>query len=152
VTVLSGFALLCLALIQVAGFDSHAQFQILIGTLLAAMTGLFPVRVPGAKTSSSAAEIFIFLLLLDYGPAAATIAAAAEAGTISWRTSARWTSRLGSPAMAALAMYACGNAFAIARSHLVLGGQNIGLLFGLLLLLAVAYSRQARCSWHRSSS
>ena len=113
--------------------------QILIGVVFATLTGLFPARIPGAKTSGSVAEIFVFLLLLDYGPAAAAIAAAAEAGTISWRTSVRWTSRLGSPAMAALAMHGCGTAFEIARAYLPPEETHIGMLFALLLLMSLAY-------------
>jgi hypothetical protein len=56
------------------------------------------------KNSFAAGEIFIFLLLLMHGPAAATLAAAGEAFVGSYRTSKRWTSRIVSPAMAALAM------------------------------------------------
>src|SRR4030095_4735745 len=87
-------ALLGLAVlgIAVAGVGSHkagAVVQVLLGTLFAATTGLFPVRVPGAKTSGSAAEIFVFLLLLDFGPGAAAIAAAAAGGVIFSRTSPR---------------------------------------------------------------
>jgi diguanylate cyclase (GGDEF)-like protein/PAS domain S-box-containing protein len=139
VTALSGFTVLGLAFAQVVPLGSSAQIQILLGVVFAALTGLFPVRVPGAKTSGSVAEIFIFLLLLDYGPAAAAIAAAAEAGTISWRTSNRWTSRLGSPAMAALAMHGCGSAFDVVRSHLPPVETHVGLLFALLLLMSLAY-------------
>jgi len=139
VTALSGFTVLGLAFAEVVPLASHAQLQVLLGVACAALTGLFPVRVPGSKTSGSVAEIFVFLLLLDYGPAAASIAAAAEAGTISWRTSKRWTSRLGSPAMAALAMHGCGSAFAIVRSHLSAAATEVGLLFALLLLMSLVY-------------
>ena len=98
------------------------------------------MRVPGAKTSIAGAEIFVFLLLLLYGPAAAAFAAAAEAAVGSWRTSDRWTSRLGSPAMAALAMYGCGTAFTFALHALQSSGDpGLGIVFGMLLLLAFAY-------------
>jgi diguanylate cyclase (GGDEF)-like protein/PAS domain S-box-containing protein len=139
VTVLSGFTVLGVAFAQVAPLASRAHLQILLGVVCAALTGLFPVRIPGAKTSGSVAEIFIFMLLLDYGPAAAAIAAAADAGTISWRTSKRWTSRLGSPAMAALAMHGCGSAFVVARSYFSPVGIEVGLLFPLLLLMSLVY-------------
>ena len=65
------------------------------------LAGVFPVRIPRSKNSFAAGEIFIFLLLLLHGPAAATLAAAGEALVGSWRTSKRWTSRIASPAMAA---------------------------------------------------
>jgi len=139
ITALAGFTVLGLSVARIAPLEANAQLQILLGVVFAALTGLFPARVPGAKTSGSVAEIFIFLLLLDYGPAAAAVAAAAEAGTISWRTSDRWTSRLGSPAMAALAMHGCGSVFEMAREHLPPLATHVGLLFVLLLLLSLAY-------------
>jgi hypothetical protein len=105
-TTVVGAIALSLALTGVASQPRDAILQIAIGTLFAGLTGAFPIRIPGSKTSITGAELVIFLLLLLYGPAAAAVAAAAEAAVGSWRTSARWTSRLGSPAMAGLAMYA----------------------------------------------
>src|SRR4029453_19096938 len=137
---LLGLAVLGLAGADVGALKPGAVVQVLLGTLFAATTGLFPVRVPGAKTSGSAAEIFVFLLLLDFGPGAAPIAAAAEAVVISWRTSTRWTSRIGSPAMAALAMFVCGTAFSYAQAHFAIAGTyTSGMKFALLLVLAFAY-------------
>ena len=139
-TTLVGAAALGLAVASVGQLDPGAVLQILGGTVIAALTGLFPVRIPGTKTSLAGAELFIFLLLLVHGPAAATIAAAAEAAVGSYRTSKRSTSRLGSPTMAALAMYGCGTAYALATT----AARNEGLfshagLFAGLLLFALAY-------------
>ena len=78
--------------------------QILIGTGFAVAAGFFPVRIPGSKNSFVAGEVFIFVLLLIHGPAAATLAAAGESFVGSYRSSKRWTSRIGSLAMAAVAM------------------------------------------------
>ena len=137
---LLGLVVLSIALATIAGFERGVILQIVLGATFAALTGVFPVRIPGAKTSIAGAEIFVFLLLLLYGPAAAALAAAAEAAVGSWRTSDRWTSRLGSPAMAALAMYGCGTAFTFALHALRSGGDpGFGILFGMLLLLAFAY-------------
>ena len=110
--------------------------QVLTGAAIAALVGFFPVRIPGAKTSIAGAEIFIFLLLLVYGPAAAILAAALEAFVASSRTSKRWTSRLGSPAMASLAMIACAGAFEAARAHF----QSNGMATAALLVLAMAFA------------
>ena len=74
------------------------------------LAGFFPFRVPRSKNSFTAGEIFIFLLLLLHGPAAATLAAAGEALVGSWRTSKRWTSRIVSPATASIAMFCAGAA------------------------------------------
>ena len=135
-----GLVVLGIALATIAGFERGVILQIVLGATFAAVTGIFPVRIPGAKTSIAGAEIFVFLLLLLYGPAAAAFAAAAEAAVGSWRTSDRWTSRLGSPAMAALAMYGCGTAFTFARHAVQSGGDTgLGIVFGMLLLLAFAY-------------
>jgi hypothetical protein len=140
VTALLGLAALWFAATGVAALDQGVIARVLLGVLFAAVTGLFPVRIPGAKTAGSVAEIFVFLLLLNYGPDAAVIAAAAEASVISWRTSARWTSRLGSPAMAALAMVACGKAFAYAQTQLsAAGGYPVEMKSALVLVLALPY-------------
>jgi diguanylate cyclase (GGDEF)-like protein/PAS domain S-box-containing protein len=138
-TALLGVATLAYAIDHVLTLAPGAMLQIALGTLFAAIVGLFPVRVPGAKTSGSAAEIFVFLLLLDFGAQAAALAAASEAAAISWRTSARPTSRIGSPAMAALAMLICGTPFSLARAHLATAGYGAGATFVLLILLASAY-------------
>jgi diguanylate cyclase (GGDEF)-like protein/PAS domain S-box-containing protein len=139
-TVSLGAAALVLALIDVAAMERSAILHIAAGTAVAAITGMFPVRIPGGKTSVTGAEIFIFLLLLMHGPSAAVIAAAAEAAVSSWRNSDRVTSRIGSPAMAALAMAGCGTAFSLVLGWLQLGSERAqGILFGLLLAMAVAY-------------
>ena len=110
--VLGGAALLAHALDAVLA----RPLQIGTGIAFAMLAGLFPVRIPRSKNSFAAGEIFIFLLLLLYGPAAAALAAAGEGLIGSWRTSKRWTSRIASPATAAIAMYASGTAL-----HGVLG-------------------------------
>jgi diguanylate cyclase (GGDEF)-like protein/PAS domain S-box-containing protein len=139
-TFVLGTMVLLLAVVQVAALDARALLQVLAGVALAAVTGLFPVRIPGRKTSVAGAEIFVFLLLLFFGPAAAALAAACEAAVGSYRTSNRLTSRLGSPAMAGLAMYGCGSAFTLA-----LGGLHsvhvtaFGATFAALLVTALAY-------------
>ncbi|MEW6706883.1 MAG: EAL domain-containing protein [Pseudomonadota bacterium] len=82
--------------------------QVAIGVVMASLAGMFPLRIPGSKNSFAAGEIFIFTLLLLHGPAAATLASAGEALVGSWRTSKRWSSRIASPAMAAVAMFCAG--------------------------------------------
>ena len=84
--------------------DAGGWLQIAAGAGAAALMGLFPLRVPGTRNAFVAGEIFLFLLLLLQGPAAAALAAVIEAAVGSWRSSRRWTSRLFSPAVAALAM------------------------------------------------
>ena len=139
-TTLVGAAAVGLALLDVSRLDGAVMLQVACGAAIAALTGLFPVRIPGTKTSLAGAELFIFLLLLVHGPAAATIAAAAEAAVGSFRTSKRWTSRIGSPTMAALAMFACGAAFTLATSAARIEGVlSNSWLFVVLFTFAIGY-------------
>lgn len=94
-----------------AGLPLGVQLQIVFGCAVAALAGMFPVRIPGSSNSFAAGEVFILLLLLLHGPEAATLAAAGEAVVGSARTSKRWTSRIVSPATAAISMLAMGSAF-----------------------------------------
>jgi PAS domain-containing protein len=130
-----GAALLVACLVQVVLLPLPSLLQWIVGTALAVCAGLFPVRVPGTRVSLAAGEVCMFLLALLLGPAAAAVAAAAEAAMASYRTSKRWTSRLGSPAMATLAMYGAG--WLIERGQV--GLQQLGAASPApLLLLAMA--------------
>ncbi|MBL8349268.1 MAG: EAL domain-containing protein [Burkholderiaceae bacterium] len=112
----------------------------LSGVALAMLAALFPIRIPRWKSAFTAGEIFIFLLLLLQGPAAATLAAAADGLLGSWRTTKRWSSRLASPAMAGLAMYAVGSALTAGlqalREH---GLDNAGVVLAATTASAVIY-------------
>lgn len=80
-------------------------------TAAALIVGLIPIRVPGTKTSITTGDIFIFLALLFWGVPAATIVAVTDSFVASCRTSRRWTSRLGSPAIMAIAVFVSANLF-----------------------------------------
>ncbi len=131
--VLLGLGSLGLALHHVAALPLAAQAQVAIGCAVAMLAGLYPVRIPGSKNSFAAGEIFIFLLLLMHGPAAAVLAAAGEALVGSMRSSKRWTSRLVSPAVAAIAMGITGNTL-----HAAMQGLNALGVFNEVVLLLVA--------------
>ncbi|MDQ2780572.1 MAG: hypothetical protein M3Y32_13560, partial [Pseudomonadota bacterium] len=45
----------------------HAVWQILGASAIAAVVGLFPLRIPTTKSSIAAGDVFIFLLLVLYG-------------------------------------------------------------------------------------
>ncbi len=114
--------------------------QVVVGMSIAMLAGIFPVRIPDSKNSFAAGEIFIFLLLLMHGPAAATLAAAGEAAVGSYRTSKRWTSRIVSPAMAAVAMLITGLSMQATMDWLALRKfDNAGLLVVTSMVFAVAY-------------
>jgi diguanylate cyclase (GGDEF)-like protein/PAS domain S-box-containing protein len=113
---------------------------VLAGAALAMLAGLFPIRIARWKNSFTAGEIFIFLLLLLHGPAAATLAAACEALLGSWRSSKRWSSRLASPAMASIAMYGVASALTLGLGALHSRGlENPGLMLAATMASAVVY-------------
>ena len=98
------------------------------------------MRIPGSKNSFAAGEIFIFLLLLMHGPSAAVLAAAGEALVGSMRSSKRWTSRLVSPALAAIAMGVAGNTLHAALQGLrALGMLNEVVLLVVAMTFAIGY-------------
>ena len=125
---------------QVAQLPRAALLQTLAGAAIATLAGFFPVRIPRSKNSFAAGEIFIFLVLLLHGPAAAALAAAGEALVGSWRTSKRWTSRIGSPAMAVVSMFIAGSMLDSGLDMLrARGWYNDGLLMTAAMLFAVTY-------------
>ena len=135
-----GLFALARAIASIAAMDSGPLVQVLIIAAAAAIVGLFPVRIPGAKTSLAGGEILIFLALLLYGVAPAILAAALEGLVGSWRTSKRWTSRLGTPAMASIAMLGCASAFEAARDYPgAANGGGSATLLTLLFAFALLY-------------
>ncbi|HUQ29603.1 MAG TPA: EAL domain-containing protein [Usitatibacter sp.] len=127
------------AVSRIAMLEGAVLAQVLVGAFVTAVVGLFPVRIPGAKTALAGGEIFIFLILLVYGAPAAVLAAALEGAVASWRVSKRWTSRIVTPAMASLAMLVCGTLFEVARGQLGKAGMNSGALIALVMAFAVLY-------------
>ncbi len=117
-----------------------SQMQVIVGTLIAAGAGFFPLRVPHSKNSFVAGEIFIFLLLLINSTEAAVIAATGEALVGSWRTSKRWTSRIVSPSVAAVSMLIVGTLLHAALNQLEhYGFANQGLVLTVSMVCAVVY-------------
>src|SRR5690349_5709618 len=88
-----GSAALLYAVASLVQLEGVVLLQVLIGATVAAIVGLFPVLIPGAKTAIAGGEIFIFLVLLLFGTPAAVVAASVEGAVASWRSSKRWTSR-----------------------------------------------------------
>ena len=138
--VLLGALTLLVSLYMLSNEPATAWMQIAAGTVIAMLAGFFPVRIPRSKNAFAAGEVFIFLLLLLHGPAAAALAASGEALVGSWRTSKRWTSRIASPAMAAVAMFGTGSlldaALALLKRHGLLAD---GVLMIATMVLAVLY-------------
>jgi diguanylate cyclase (GGDEF)-like protein len=132
VVVLIGAAVLAHSLHTVLALPAAVLLQVGAGIAITLLAGLFPVRIARSKNSFAAGEVFIFLLLLLHGPAAAAVAAAGEALIGSWRTSKRWTSRIASPAIGGSAMFCAGSLLHAGIDTL----QALGLYSAGLLLLA----------------
>jgi diguanylate cyclase (GGDEF)-like protein/PAS domain S-box-containing protein len=140
VMVLLGAGILGHTLRTLVALPAADWVQVGAGAAIAMLAGFFPVRIPRSKNSFAAGEIFIFLLLLLHGPAAATLAAAGEGLIGSWRTSKRWTSRIVSPAMACVAMFSTGSLLhAGIEASRTLGLYSAGLLLVATMLCAVLH-------------
>ncbi|HEX7466828.1 MAG TPA: EAL domain-containing protein, partial [Usitatibacter sp.] len=127
------------AISRVGQLEGAQLLQVLMGALVAAIVGFFPVQIPGSKTCIAGGEIFIFLVLLVYGAPAAVLAAAVEGLVGAWRSSKRWTSRIITPAMASLAMLTCGSLFDFARDLIAKAGLSSATLLVAAMLLSVLY-------------
>jgi diguanylate cyclase (GGDEF)-like protein/PAS domain S-box-containing protein len=135
-----GAAALLYSLVRVAMLPIESCLQVAGGVAVAMLAGVFPVRIRRSTNSFAAGEVFIFLLLLLHGPAAATLAAGAEALVGSARTSTRWTSRIASPAMAALSMFAAGTILnALLEAMQRTGLTNAGLFIVATMLFSLVY-------------
>ncbi len=140
VVVCLGVAAVVGSAMSLAGEPTQVIVQVAVGVAVAMLAGIFPVRVPHSRNSYAAGEIFIFLLLLMHGPAAATLAAAGEAAVGSMRTSKRWTSRIISPAVAALAMLGSGALLQATLGALNASGLgNAGVVVVVAMVFAMSY-------------
>lgn len=138
--VVAGIAALALSALQVSTLSSRAWLEIAIGATAAALVALFPVRLPGTKISVTGADIFLILVLLLHGPAAATLAAAVEGASGSMRTSKRITSWIGGPAIQALSMFVAGNILYYAISQWASDStREFGLFATFVVAFAVLY-------------
>ncbi|MBL0124653.1 MAG: response regulator [Betaproteobacteria bacterium] len=136
-----GYALLAHALLLVAAMPAAAMVQIALAAAFVGAVAFFPVRIPGTKLSVAGGEIFIFLALLLFGVEAAIVAAALEGAIGAVRTSRRWTSWFGTPAMATVTIAVSGYGFLAARAALERADLLNGAVMMLMLtLFAILYS------------
>ncbi|MCU0950833.1 MAG: EAL domain-containing protein [Burkholderiaceae bacterium] len=135
--VLLGAATLALSVRAVAALPTELMLAAVGGLAVATIAGLFPIAIARTRNSFVAGEIFVFFLLLTAGPAAAALAAAGEASAGAFRSSRRWSSRIGSPTAAALSMYLCGSLWEVATRALGAAGLHHPAT-GIALLLGVA--------------
>lgn len=137
--VVAGGAALVFCVYRVLQLDGANLAGTLAGAALAGVVGIFPVRIPHTKTSIAGAEIIIFFVLLVYGTPAAVLAAVLEGAAASFRNSVRATSRIATPALAALGMFVCGSLFEAAFGPIASSGGNRGALLFCVVAFAGLY-------------
>ena len=104
------------------------------------LAGLYPIRIPSTHCYITPGDVFIFLTALFFGPAAATLVAVTDAFVASCRMSSRWTSRLGGPALMAIAVFISASLFQLALDWLRYSELlNSATLLTSLLLFSLVY-------------
>ena len=111
VTTLLGASTVAWALGGLVSFNRGQMLSILALTMIVYIAGLYPIRVPSTQVSITPTDIFVFLTALYFGAAPATLVAVADALAASLRTSRRWTSRIGGPALMSIAVGASASLF-----------------------------------------
>ena len=139
-TTTAGALIVCYALKTVSHFGNVDILKIGAFVLVVVLTGLRPIRVPGTITSFTPGDIFIFLAALFWGAPAAVVVSIPDAIVASFRTSQKWTSRIASPALTALSLFAAGTIFQQTIVHLQQWRVfNNAMLFAALLLFSALH-------------
>jgi diguanylate cyclase (GGDEF)-like protein/PAS domain S-box-containing protein len=101
---LLGTIVIVMSAVSVVRLPLDLLAQFLLGGVCAVVAAFFPIKKPGTSEAFSASDLFLFLVLCVVGPAAAVLATAVESFAAAVRSSKRWTSRLGTPAICAFSM------------------------------------------------
>jgi diguanylate cyclase (GGDEF)-like protein/PAS domain S-box-containing protein len=125
---------------QLALMPAGELWQVLGWALIVALAAAFPIPLPRGKMSVATTDTLNFLLLALYGPAAAVLAAVVEGSVAARMTSARLTSRLGTPACNAAGMLLAGTVFVLSEPALVgMGVPPVAAHIATLALAAGVY-------------
>jgi PAS domain S-box-containing protein len=138
-TASAGLAATMWAIDRFARMESSAQLVVAAMIGLVIIASLKSTFVPGTQVVIAPGDVFVFLAAILQGPAAATLVAVTEAFCSSFRKSQRWTSRLGGPALMAIAISTSAELFALTlgwlRDNALLGsGTLIAALMGFSLV------------------
>ena len=125
----AGLAATVWSIDRFARMDPTAQLIVAALMVLVILSSLKSTYVPGTQVVISPGDVFVFLAAILHGPAAATLVAVAEALCGSFRKSQRWTSRLGGPALMAIAISSSAGLFALTvdwlRENALLGSATL---------------------------
>jgi diguanylate cyclase (GGDEF)-like protein/putative nucleotidyltransferase with HDIG domain len=139
-TTLVGALTVGVAMTGVARMDQVSLLEVIALMLVVYLTGLRPIRVPGTQAIITPGDIFIFLSALILGAPAAILVAVTDAFSASFRISQRWTSRLGGPALMAIATFLSASFFERELHWLhEYGWFSNAALLGALLLFALIH-------------
>ena len=121
--------------VAAAGMPALSLLQIAGGVALAMLMAMFPLKIPRTNQVFSLGDMFIVLLLLTHGASAGCLAAGLETLVSSWRSSPRWTTRLGSATIAAFSMFVCGHALQPLLKGLALTSADYAALLVLVTMV-----------------
>ena len=110
-TTLVGAGAVIYATVRAAGMARGDLVGMTTLMALVVVVGLRPNPIPRTQSSITAGDIFMFLAAIFFGAPAATLVAVADGLCLSWTTTRRWTSRLGGPALMAIAALMSAGAF-----------------------------------------
>jgi PAS domain S-box-containing protein len=139
-TVSAGLAVTVWSIDRFVRMDPTAQLIVAALMVLVILSSLKSTYVPGTQVVIAPGDVFVFLAAILHGPAAATLVAVAEALCISFRKSQRWTSRLGGPALMAVAIFASAGLYGLTVDWLRESEMlSSGALIGALLAFSFVY-------------
>jgi diguanylate cyclase (GGDEF)-like protein/putative nucleotidyltransferase with HDIG domain len=140
ITLAAGGTAIGVAAVGLSTLNGVALAELLLLAGIVLFAGSYPTRLPGTQTCVTPGDVFVFLAALLWGAPAATLVAVIDAAAASVRSSRRWTSRLGSPAMMAIAILISTNVFESALKGLrSLQLYSTTTLLAALLLYAVLH-------------
>src|SRR5262245_52302032 len=139
-TTLIGTAATAFSVYSCVGMDRRSLLELALYMGAVIVASSVPISIPGTQNSATPSDVFVFLSALSLGPHAATIVAVTDALAGSLRMSRRLTSRVGGPAMMAIAMFGSASLFRLMlerRDEFGLNGPTP--LLAALLLFALVY-------------
>ncbi|MFL6278220.1 MAG: HD domain-containing phosphohydrolase [Blastocatellia bacterium] len=110
-TTLGGAVAVVGAVVSLVRMDQVRGLEVVALMVVVFLAGLRPVRVPSTQVIITPGDIFMYLSALFLGAPAATLVGVTDAFSASYRLSQRWTSRLGGPALMAIAVFLSANFF-----------------------------------------
>jgi diguanylate cyclase (GGDEF)-like protein/putative nucleotidyltransferase with HDIG domain len=137
---LVGALTVCGAIASVSRMDDPGLWSVVALMAVVFLVGFRPTRIPYTQSFITPGDFFIFLTAIFFGAPAATLVAVTDAFCASCRKSRRWTSRIGGPALMAIAVFTSASFFSWTLDRLRERELfTSATLLASLLLFSVAY-------------